>query len=86
VAETTDVVKINFDGAVNVNYTLAANGAVAQEGVVFHGATGRTYRGLSHPLTMESLAFRDIGFQQSFLKLTLKIWFNFSKIELMIIP
>jgi ribonuclease HI len=53
------VVKINSDGAINVNDNLAATGAVAREGVVFRGATGKTYRGVSDPLTVESLAFRD---------------------------
>jgi ribonuclease HI len=53
------VVKINSDGDVNVNDNLAATGVVAREGVVFRGATGKTYRGVSDPLTVESLAFRD---------------------------
>jgi hypothetical protein len=59
------VVKINSDGAVNVNDNLAATGAVAREGVVFRGATGKTYRGVSDPLTVESLAFRDVVYARS---------------------
>ncbi|KAM0824603.1 hypothetical protein ACQ4PT_070100 [Festuca glaucescens] len=52
-------VKINSDGAFNVSENLAATGVVAREGLLYRGAMGKTYRGISDPLIIETLALRD---------------------------
>jgi ribonuclease HI len=52
-------VKINSDGAFNTSDNLAATGVVAREGLLYRGAMGKTYRGISDPLIIETLALRD---------------------------
>ena len=43
----------------NVSENLAATGAVAREGLLYRGVTCKTYRGISDPLIIETLALRD---------------------------
>jgi hypothetical protein len=53
------VIKLNSDGAINEESGMAASGGVARDGRGFRGAWCRTYHGISDPLTIEALAFRD---------------------------
>jgi ribonuclease HI len=55
-----NITPINSDGAINVNENLAAIGTISREGMVFRGATGKTYRGILDPHIVESLALKDV--------------------------
>jgi ribonuclease HI len=54
-----DTVKLNSDGAIQVDSGYAASGVVARDNVSFLAATCRSYQGLSDSLSVEAVALRD---------------------------
>jgi ribonuclease HI len=54
------MIKLNCDGAVREEQGIAGDGGVARDEGGFRAAWCRLYHGISNPLSVEALAFRDV--------------------------
>jgi hypothetical protein len=60
-----DIIKLNCDGAVREEQGIAGGGGVARDAWGFRVVWCYVYHGISDPLSVEALAFRDaVGFAE----------------------
>jgi hypothetical protein len=74
-----DTVKVNSDGAFQVDQGHASTWIVARDGTCFCGARCKIYEGIIDPLIIEALALRDgcvLAVDKDFTRLTklVKLW------------